>query len=152
LKAGDSVWIDAAPAMPAIAIAVLPWSEPQQVKFVKIEPAEVAGQKGMSVRVDRDGKEQVVWVPGRLQRDKWVSDPRLLAAARQFRPGTDVLVRVQTDGDTLWLRDLQPVPQQPVATHAAPPQRGNTDNNGLPRPRLPGGGTPGVGGLGGFGF
>jgi hypothetical protein len=151
LKAGDSVWVDAAPSTPTVAVAVLPWSEPQRVKLVKIDPADVGGHKGMVVQLDADGKTQVAWVPGRLQGDKWVSDARLLASARRFRPGDDVLVRIQVDGDTLWLRDLQPVPQQPVVTHTAP-QPGNTDNNGLPRPRIPGGGTPGVGGLGGFGF
>jgi hypothetical protein len=154
LKAGDSVWVDAAPGTPAVAIALLPWSEPQQVKLVKIEPAEVGGHKGMAVHLDGDGKAQVASIPGRLQGDKWVSDARLLAAARRSSPGTDVLVRIQIDGDTLWLRDLQPVPQ-PVVTHTTP-QPGNTDNNGLPRPRIPGGGTPGIGGvgpgLGGLGF
>jgi len=153
LTAGDSVWVDAAPATPTIAVTVLPWSEPQRVKLVKIEPAEVGGQKGMAVRVDGDGKTQVASIPGRLQGDKWVNDARLLAAARRFGPGDDVLVRIQADGDTLWLRDMQPVPQQAV-THAAPHpgNTGNTDSNGLPRPRIPGGGTPGVGGVGGFGF
>jgi hypothetical protein len=31
LKAGDSVWVDAAPSTPTVAVAVLPWSEPQRV-------------------------------------------------------------------------------------------------------------------------
>lgn len=146
LKAGDSVWVDAAPATPAVAIAILPWSEPQQVKLVKVEPAEVGGRKGMAVHLDVDGKPQVASIPGRSQGGKWVSDARLLAAARRSHPGAEVLVRTQADGDTLWLRDLQPVPQ-PVVTHTTP-NRGNTDNNGLPRPRIPGGGTPGVGGVG----
>ncbi len=86
LKEGDSVWVDAAPGTPAVAVAVLPWSEPQRVTLVKIEPAEGGGHKGIAVRVERDGKAQVASIPGRLQGDKWVSDARLLAAARRLGP------------------------------------------------------------------
>ncbi|HWE96308.1 MAG TPA: hypothetical protein VG269_20260 [Tepidisphaeraceae bacterium] len=150
LKAGNSVWADVAPGSPPALVAILPWSEPMGGKLLKVESANVNGQKGNAVQIEAGGKTIVALVPGKMQDDKWVTDARVLAAARKLKVGSPVFVRTQEDGDRLWLRAIEPEPR-PVAQRPVRPAS-DTDANGLPKPRLPGvGGVPTPGGIpGGF--
>src|SRR5665213_435621 len=114
LKEGDPVWISATTSKSPAVVAILPWADPQQGKMLKIEPAEVNGKRGFAVLIDTGSKTMTALLPGRMHKTTWVSDQKLLAAARRFRGGATVLFRVQEDGDKTWLRDIQP-PPRPIA-------------------------------------
>lgn len=144
IKEGDSVWIEKANS--GTLSAILSWSEPDRGKLLKIEPADVNGQSGIAVQIDNGGKTITALVPGHVHKGKWISDPKVLSAARRFRTGATVIFRVQADGDKTWLRDIHPEPR-PIAQRNAPANN-TRDRNGLPRPRLPGGGVPSPGGIG----
>ncbi len=151
LREGDPVWAEFSSDKQPKLLNLMPWSEPQRGKLVKLEPADMNGQKGMAAQIDNGGAKPVMLLfPGAMQDGKWITDTRLLAGAHRCKPGGEVLYRVQEIDGQKWLREIEPVPQ-PLAARPTPAQgngRSNTDANGLPRPRIPGGGTPGVGGVG----
>lgn len=148
LTEGNSVWVALSDDKEPKLLVIMPYAEPQRGKLLKVEPIEIDGKKGMSVQIDFASTTLVALIPGSVENGDWKSDARLLASVRRCKPGNDVLFRVQDQDDKKWLREIDPVPQ-PVAARPAPSRGGsNTDANGLPHPRIPGGGTPGVGGVG----
>ncbi len=148
LSEGNSVWADLSDDKEPKLLALMPYVEPQRGKLLKVEPIEIDGQKGMSVQINIGNAPTTALIPGSIENGVWKSDARILSSVRRCKPGNDVLFRVQELDDKKWLREIDAVPP-PVAARPAPSRGGsNTDANGLPHPRIPGGGTPGVGGVG----
>jgi hypothetical protein len=146
---GDVVWADlTAGPTPTIA-AIVPWSEPLQGKLLRVGPADVDGQKGFAVEITTDQKPITALIPMKLQNGKWLSDPRLLAAAHKPSRGADILFRVREEGAKTWLLDIEP-PPKPAAPVAQ--RQPNPPPAGIPVHTTGGAGSiPGVGGLpGGF--
>lgn len=157
LHEGDSVWVDLSTGTVPGIVAILPYSEPASGKLVKIDTTDLDGQHVATVELDAGGKPLSAVIPGKLVSGKWVASVRLSSAAHRCKPGTTVLYRIQQDGSTTWLRDIQPQPQlsQPVAHQGNQDNGSNVDANGVPKGRTIGGAgqVPGVGGgigIGGF--
>lgn len=148
LSDGNSVWAELSDDKEPRLLVLMPYAEPQRGKLLKVEPIDIDGQKGISVEIIFANATVTAVIPGSMENGTWKSDARLLSSVRRCKPGNDVLFRVQEVDDKKWLREIDAVPQ-PVASRPTPPRGGsNTDANGLPHPRIPGGGTPGVGGVG----
>jgi hypothetical protein len=98
------------------------YAAPQTGKFVKLSEEDVAeGQKGSAVEIEQDGKTVKALVPGKLQSKRWVSDPKVMGAARKLKPEAEVVYRVRQDGDKVWLKEIEPAPkpQREKATTAS---------------------------------
>jgi hypothetical protein len=149
LHEGDPVYAELSAETEPKLLVLMPYADPRQGKLLCLQAADIDGDKGVSVEIDAAGETVTALLPGKTKDGKWVTDARLLASTRRCKLNSPCLFRIQIIEGKTWLRQLDPVPEQPVA-HAAPPPRGggNTDANGLPRPRIPGGGVPGVGGVG----
>jgi hypothetical protein len=88
------------------------YAAPQTGKFLKLSEEDVAeGQKGSAVEIEQDGKTVKALVPGKLQNKKWVSDPKVMGAARKLKADAEVVYRARKDGDTLWLKEIEPAPK-----------------------------------------
>jgi hypothetical protein len=157
LKEGDSVWVDLATGPTPTIIAILPYSDPVSGKLVKIDTTDLDGQRVATVEIDAGGKPLSAVIPGKLVSGKWVASSRISLAAHRCKTGGTVFYRIQQDGATTWLRDIQSEAQanQPVARQGNQDNGSNVDANGVPKGRTIGGAgqVPGVGGgigIGGF--
>jgi hypothetical protein len=153
LKPGDSVWVDLSTGPSPTIQVIMPYADPASATLAKFLTADVNGEKAPAVQLSSGNAPTEAVIPGKDVAGKWVVDTRIMAAAHRCKVGEQVLYRIQTDGTTTWLRDIAPVPAQPVAARQTPQNNGPTDANGLPRGRTVGGANavPGVGGIGGLG-
>jgi hypothetical protein len=105
------------------------YAPPQTGKFVKLSEEDVAdGQKGSAVKIEQDGKTVKALVPGRLVNKKWVSDPKVMGAARKLKADAEVVYRARKDGDKLWLKEIEPAPKAPKErVTSASRDRGNKE-------------------------
>jgi hypothetical protein len=105
------------------------YAPPQTGKFVKLSEEDVAdGQKGSAVEIEQDGKTVKALVPGRLVNKKWVSDPKVMGAARKLKADAEVVYRARKDGDKLWLKEIEPAPKAPKErVTSASRDRGNKE-------------------------
>ena len=145
---GDVVWADIAPGKTPMLVAIVPWSDPQQGKLMRVAPADVDGQKGFAAEISTDSKPITALIPMRQQNGRWISDQRILSAAQKPTRGSDVLFRTREEGGRTWLLDIELPPRE----HSTTAQRRNETPPpaGIPS-RTVGGGVPGVGGIpGGF--
>ena len=151
---GDPVWVSMAEDPEPKVQVMEAWTDPRKGKLQKLQAIEVDGGKGVAVEISWSGNTVTAEIPGKMKDDKWIMDPHLLAAARSCRVDGFCYFRVRTVEGKDWILELDPVPDQLVGRQPAPARNGNgsgrsgTDANGLPRPRIPGGGVPGVGGVG----
>jgi hypothetical protein len=154
LHEGDSVWVDLPTGSPPTLLAILPYADPTAGKLVKIDTTEANGNRASTVEIDTNGAGISAVIPGKLVSGKWIPNIRIASAAHRCRPGEQIFYRVQQDGTTTWLRDIQPQPGQPVAQQQpnTPGTGSNVDANGVPKGRTIGGGNQigGFGGIGGF--
>lgn len=160
LQPQDPVWVDLGPESHPTLMAILPYTDPQTAKLVKIENHQEGGETQITVDIAANGATISAVIPHVTVKDKTFPYPRLVSAARRCSAGSDVLYRIQRDGLTTVLRDIEPVPTQTANNNGGGNggngggngNNGNTDANGIPRGRTIGGGTPGVGGIGIGGF
>jgi hypothetical protein len=153
LHEGDPVWVDLSSNSSPTLLAILPYADPTAGKLVKIDTTEVNGNRVATVEIDANGVGVPAVIPGTLVNGKWIPNIRIASAAHRCKPGSGIFYRVQEDGTTTWLRDIQPQPGQPVAQQPTNPGNGsNIDANGVPKGRTIGGGNQigGFGGIGGF--
>ena len=89
------------------------YTPPQTGKFLKLlQDEEVAdGQKGAAVEIEQGDKTVKALVPGKLQGKKWVSDGKVLGAARKLKPDAEVVYRTRQDGEKVWLKEIEPAPK-----------------------------------------
>jgi hypothetical protein len=153
LHEGDPVWVDLSTGSAPTLLAILPYADPTAGKLVKIDTTEVNGNRAPTVEIDANGVGVPAVIPGKLVNGKWIPNIRIASAAHRCKSGAAIFYRVQQDGTTIWLRDIQPQPGQPVAQQQGNPDNGsNVDANGIPKGRTIGGGNQigGFGGIGGF--
>lgn len=147
---GDVVWADVVPGKKLALMAIVPWSEAQHGKLMRVGPADVDGQRGFAAEIATDTKPITAFIPMTLQNGKRAPDARLLTEARKAGNGSEVLFRTREDGDKTWLLEIERPQKDP------PPVAQRRDNNNNPPPagipvHTAGGGVPGVGGgIGGF--
>ena len=90
------------------------YAPPQTGKFVKLSEEEMAdGQKGSAVEIEQDGKTVKALVPGKVVNKKWVSDAKVMGAARKLKAEAEVVYRARKDGDKVWLKEIEPAPKAP---------------------------------------
>ncbi len=51
-------------------------------------------------------------VGGELKNKKWISDAKVLAAAKRLKPEAEVVYRAREADGKLWLKEIKPAPQQ----------------------------------------
>ena len=149
IQGGDVVWVDFSAGASPVLQAIVPWSDPQTGKLMRVALGDVDGQRGYVVEINTDQKPVTALIPLRLINGKWISDPRIVAAANKPARGSDVLFRTREDGDKTWLLDIEPPPKAPAPVAQ---RQNNPPPAGIPV-RVPGGAgqVPGVGGIpGGF--
>lgn len=144
---GDVVWADVTPNGKSLTISgILPWSDPQRGKMVRVGPADVDGQRGFAVEIATDAKPVTALIPMTQQKGKWITDQKLLAAAHRPARGTEVLFRTFDAGDKTWLLAIEPPPKQPTAAAAQHPNA-SPPPAGIPVRSVGGAGhVPGIGG------
>jgi hypothetical protein len=97
-----------------VLVSLERYAAPQTGKFLKLSEEDVAdGQKGSAVEIDQDGKTVKALVPGKLVNKKWVSDAKVMGAARKLKAEAEVVYRTRQDGDKLWLKEIEPAPKAP---------------------------------------
>jgi hypothetical protein len=113
LKTGDVVEAEIRNGQPVpVLVSLERYSPPQTGKFLKLVEEDVAeGQKGSAVEIDQGGKTVKALVQGKLQGKKWVTDGKVLAAARKLKPEAEVVYRTRTEGEKLWLKEIEPAPK-----------------------------------------
>ena len=95
-----------------VLVSIDRYTPPRAGRFLKLSEEDVAeGQKGQAVEIDQGGKTVRALLPGRLQGKKWVSDAKVLAAARKLKADADVVYRTRQDGDKLYLKEIEPAPK-----------------------------------------
>lgn len=145
VQGGDVVWADLLPGKTPIVAAIVPWSEAQHGKLMRVGPADVDGERGFAAEIATESKPVTAWIPLIWQNGRRVADPRLLAEARAIGNGTEVLFRVRDDGGKTWLLEIQRPPKAPTPVA----QRGNNSPPpaGIPVRSTGGAGSvPGIGG------
>lgn len=146
VQPGDVVWADVLPGKKLALAAIVPWSEAQHGKLMRVGPADVDGQRGFAAEIATDTKPITALIPLTLQNGKRAPDPRLLVSARKIGNGTEVTFRTREDGDKTWLLEIEPPHKDPPAVA----QR--RDNNNPPPAGIPvrsvggAGSVPGIGG------
>lgn len=151
IQPGDVVWADVLPGKTLALTAIVPFSQPQKGRLMRVGPADVDGERGFAAEIATESKPVTALIPLTLQNGRRVSNPRLLVQARQAGNGSEVLFRVREDNGQTWLLEIERPPKNP------PPvaQRGNETQQppaGIPVRSTGGAGSvPGVGGIpGGF--
>jgi hypothetical protein len=125
--------------------AIVPWSEPQQGRLMRVGPADVDGQRGFAAEIATDSKPITAVIPLTMQNGRPVTDPRLLAAARKLGNGSQVLFRTREEGDKTWLLEIEPPAKEP--SPVAQRGQGNSPPAGIPVRSVGGAGSvPGIGG------
>jgi hypothetical protein len=113
LKTGDVVEAEIREGgKTAVLTGLERYAPPQTGKFVKLAEQEIEGQKAAAVELSSDGKTVTAVVPGKLQGKRWVSDPKLLAAAKKLKPDAEVVYRAREGDGKVWLKEIEPAPKQ----------------------------------------
>jgi hypothetical protein len=92
--------------------AIEKYTPPQTARFLKMAEADVEGQKAPAVELERDGKPLTAVVEGELRNKKWVSDAKVLAAAKKLKADTEVVCRIRETDGKVWLKEIKPAPVQ----------------------------------------
>ena len=112
LKTGDVVEADVREGRTPVLVAIEKYTPAQTAKFLKVSEAEVEGQKAPAVELEVDGKPVTAVVQGELKNKRWVSDSKVLGAAKKFKPETEVVYRAREADGKVWLKEIKAAPQQ----------------------------------------
>ena len=82
---GDVVWADVVPGQETALMAIVPWSEPQHGKLMRVGPADVDGQRGFAAEIATESKPVTAFIPMTLQNGKRAPDARLLDRSPEGR-------------------------------------------------------------------
>lgn len=145
VQPGDVVWADIVPGKTPTLAAIVPWTEPQKGKLMRVGPADVDGERGFAAEIATESKPVTALIPMSMQNGRRVPDPRLLAEARKVGNGAEVLFHVrEADGQT-WLLNIERPPKEPPPVAQRP---GNSPPPANVPVRSTGGANsvPGIGG------
>lgn len=150
VQPGDVVWADIVPGKTPTLTAIVPWTEPQHGKLMRVGPADVDGERGVAAEISTESKPVTALIPMSMQNGRRAPDSRLLAEARKVGNGAEVLFHVREDGGQTWLLEIERPPKEPPPVAQRP---GNAPPPaGIPVRSTGGAGSvPGIGGgVGGF--
>lgn len=124
LKAGEMVEVKLVGGNPLTIRSIERYVEPKTATFQKLTEEEEDGQSRTVMELQIDGEPAKAYLQGKTQRNKWVTDRRLLSAARRLKPGTDVRVTTREQDGKLWVRAFEVVKKpRPEAARAGRDER-----------------------------